>query len=331
MDSWFIDAFADTRLGELVRDLTALIGPILPFVAGGVVLLIGVAAGFVYIAKGAGQYGIIEGYVGMIGAGKTTLAVQHALELARTRKAVLLANIPVRCGPHCAGRESRRFVVDRRCPRKCLEDHVHERRFCELEHGTLPMGDDGLDVGTLMDRAFALRDEQRGLVLLMDEVGVVMPSRLWKDFPVTLMWTLQQSRKLACEWVWTAQDASFVDNQLRSLTSVVHYVRSFPPSSIWRRHRGKRPWFLMTQTFTPTAAPRANGEGMRADRLIARKLKRYRRAWEGAFDTDGIVLPSRHVKGAQLLHDAVGSDAHAIRATMGVGMGGDPEPAVTPP
>jgi hypothetical protein len=262
-----------------------------------------------YIAKGGGQYGIIEGYVGTIGAGKTTLAVQHALMLAGARDAVLLSNIPVVCGLGCKA-----------------EPAVHR-----IEHATLPMNDDGIDLAELTRRAFKLRDEGRGLVLLMDEVGVIMPARLWKDFSVALMWVLQQSRKLACEWIWTAQDPSFVDHQLRSLTSVVHYVRAYPPPSIWRRVKGKRPWLLVTAAYTPSMAPRANGEGLRPERRLGRKVFRYRRRWEAAFDTDGVVLPSRHLKGAEVLAAAVEGtrDVHVISsgsAAWGPSSGGAEEP-----
>jgi len=228
--------------------------------------------------------------VGTIGAGKTTLAVQHAMMLARARDAVLLANIPVVCGSTCkAGTHG-------------------------FEHRLLPMNDDGIDLAALTGMAFRLRDEQRGLVLLMDEVGVVMPARLWKDFSVALMWLLQQSRKLACEWIWTAQDPSFVDHQLRSLTSVVHYVRAYPPPSVWRRVKGKRPWLMISAAYTPTNAPRANGEvsARGAEKRLGRRVVRYRRAWEAAFDTDGVVLPSRHLKGAEVLAAAVGQDLHVI-------------------
>lgn len=260
-----------------------------------------------YVAKGGGQYGIIEGYVGTIGAGKTTLAVQHALMLARARNAVLLSNIPLVCGKGCK--------ADRH----------------EIEHALLPMTDEGVDLGDLTRRAFALRDEGRGLVLLMDEVGVVMPARLWKDFSVALMWLLQQSRKLACEWIWTAQDASFVDHQLRTLTAVVHYVRAYPPPSVWRRVKGKRPWLMLASAYTPTNAPRANGETTgRVDKRIGRRIVRYRRAWEASFDTDGVVLPSRHLKGAQTLIAAVGRvDAHVIQSQasdFGVPVGGALDP-----
>lgn len=285
------------------------IGGLIEWIAGHawlaipIALLVGLAiaiyTGVMFVARGGGQYGIIEGYVGTIGAGKTTLAVQQALLWSRARKAVLLSNIPVVCGPGC--KEDRH----------------------EIEHELLPMTDDGIDLGVLTRRAFELRDQERGLVLLMDEVGVVMPSRAWKDFSVALMWVLQQSRKLACEWIWTAQDASFVDHQLRTLTSVVHHVRSYPPPSIWRRAKGKRPWFLMASTYTPSAAPRANGEATGSeramrDRRIGRRIWRYRRRWESAFDTDGIVLPSKHLKGAEVLVSAVEAlgDRHVIKSAV---------------
>lgn len=279
----------------------------MPVVGVGLLVAIATWWSFWYIARGGGQYGIIEGYVGTIGAGKTTLGVQHALTLARARGAVLLSNIPLVCGRGCS-------------------EGQHD-----LEHSLLPMNDDGVDLGTLMGRAFALRDEGRGLVLLVDEVGVVMPARLWAQFPVGLMWTLQQSRKLACEWVWTAQDVSFVDHQLRSLTSVVHHVRAYPPPSVWRRVKGKRPWLMVVSAFSPSAAPRANNEGGRVERRIGRRVVRYRRSWERAFDTDGVVLPSRHLKGAGALLAAVEGlgDRHVVPSggsAWGPGSEGTAEP-----
>lgn len=297
------ESFGGTWIGGAIQWV---VDNFLLFVGLGIVLL--VLASLLglgkYVASGGGQYGIIEGYVGTIGAGKTTLATQHALMLAKARGAVLLANIPVFCGPDC-------------------RDGTHI-----IQHELLPMTDDGLDLATLMRRAFELRDEGTGLVLLMDEVGVIMPARLWKDFPVGLSWTLQQSRKIACEWIWTAQDASFVDHQLRSLTAVVHYVRAYPPPSIWRRMKGKRPWLLIASAYTPSYAPRANSEGGRADKRIGRRLLRYKRAWESAFDTDGVVLPSKHLKGADVLIRAVGDRAIAPGASSwGPSSRGEVDPA----
>jgi len=296
-----LGGFEGTWLVDGPKALVGALGPWLPVVVG-VVLVVVIALGMLrYVAKGAGQYGIIEGYVGTIGAGKTTLAVQHALMLAKARDAFLLSNIPVRCAKTCGGRSA--ATIER--PAGCVVDHA-----------LLPMADDGVDLGSLTVTAFRLRDQSRGLVLLMDEVGVIMPARLWKEFSVALMWVLQQSRKLACEWIWTAQDPSFVDHQLRSLTAVVHYVRAYPPPSVWRRVRGKRPWLLAASAFTPSNAPRANGEttARMAERRIGRRIVRYRRAWEASFDTDGVVLPSRHLKGAEVLVEAVrkSGDVHVI-------------------
>jgi Zonular occludens toxin (Zot) len=287
------DALYGSLLGWWLPGVLALWWVVVPVVA---VVGFAIYAGWFIGVKGGGQFGIIEGYVGTIGAGKTTLAVQHSLKLAVARRAVLLSNIPVRCCNACEGSGS---------------------SGCEIEHRLLPMTDDGIDLGELTSQAFVLRDQERGLVLLMDEVGVIMPARLWKDFSVALMWVLQQSRKLACEWIWTAQDPSFVDHQLRSLTAAVHYVRCIPPPSIWRRVRGKRPWLMVVSSYTPSNAPRANSEGGRPDKRIGRRMVRYRRAFEAMFDTDGVVLPSRHLKGADVLVAAVEGlrDRHVIGAS----------------
>lgn len=320
-----------TWIGDLFDKLWALgtVTLVVGFIA--VVLISGSAWSVYHIATGGGQYGIIEGYVGTIGAGKTTLAVQHALLLAQARDGVLLSNIPVRCNPKCGG--PMRWTVDEE-PTEIdeyrpdgqggtMKVRVAKRLSrpvtpdgCIIAHQALPVGDEGIDLGTLILWGFRLRDLERGLVLLMDEVGVVMPARAWKDFSVALMWLIQQSRKLSCEWIWTAQDASFVDVQLRSLTAVVHYVQSFPPPSIWRRVKGKRPWWLVASAYTPSNAPRANSDGTKTEKRIGRRLVFYRRRFESAFDTDGVVLPSKYLKGAEQVIDAVQNtgDGHVINA-----------------
>ena len=296
-------------LPAAVQPFATWLGSVGPLLAGvgaclGVILLLGFMS-VSFVAKGGGQYGIIEGYVGTIGAGKTSLAVQHALMLARARDAVLLANIGLRCGPTCVGGAAGAFG--------------ERGAGCLLEHRLLPLTAEGLDMAALMECAFQARASGRGLVLLMDEVGIIMPARLWAKFPVGLMWMIQQSRRVACEWVWTAQDPSFVDKQLRDLTAVVHYVRSYPPPSIWRRSKGKRPWMLVASAYLPNAAPRANGDGTARASLarIGRRFLRYRRRWEGAFDTDEIVLPPSGFAGSKELAAAV----HRGVALAGIGSG----------
>ena len=200
-----VDLFGHMKFGFLPNiDWVGLL-PVFVVLGGVALVVVAVVYSMFFIAKGGGQFGIIEGYVGTIGAGKTTLAVQHALKLAVSRNAVLLSNIPVRCGKHCGG--SGYLNVVPVCGPKCrmvvdadgtwtYPDHpmmlYHSAVHCVIEHRTLPMNDDGIDLTRLTVEAFALRDAKRGLVLLMDEVGVIMPARLWKDFSVALMWVLQQ-------------------------------------------------------------------------------------------------------------------------------------------
>lgn len=256
---------------------------VMPIIIGVVVLfaLIGIPISIAWwILHGAGSYGIIEGYVGSIGAGKTTLATQHALRNAISRNAVLLSNIPLFCGPRCSSRNV-------------------ENSKCLVEHYVLSMTDDGLDLLELFGWAFKLLHSSRGLVLFLDEVGVIMPARLWKTFPVGLMWMLQQSRKLECEIIWTSQDSSFVDSHLRTLTPAVHYVKSFPPPSIWRRTKGKRPWFLYERVFSSKAGAQDK------EKAVGTHMKKYKRIWESYFDTDAVVLPASKLPGAQALLDAL--------------------------
>jgi len=184
---------------------------IVPAIAVGVVVTIGFV---IYAAirskmSGDGHFGIIEAYVGFVRHGKTMLAVQDCIALARGRNAILASNIGITA-------EGVEVVL-------------------------LPITNDGLDLDTLMELALRCRVERRGLVLLIDEAGIVMPARQWASFPVGLMWLLQQSGKLMVEIRYTTQHPKFVDAQLRALTAVVHNVRSTPPPTIQRRLQGKRP------------------------------------------------------------------------------------------
>lgn len=230
------------------------------------------------VVAGDGAYGTIEGYVGRPGQGKTTLAVQDCIGRARLRNAYLVSNVPI----------------------------VAEGLDCLL----VPVTEDGLDVGWLVALALRCRREGRGIVLFLDEVGVWMPARMWAQFGIALMWLLQQSRKLTVEMRWTAQSVKFVDGQLRELTAAVHAVHAVPPSTVARRMAGRRPWWINVSSYTD--ADHVGSD----DYLGGSSRSFYRQAWEGAFDTDAMVLPPAKLKGAQALLDA-------IRAAI-ADEGGDP-------
>lgn len=200
---------------------------------------------------------MITGYIGLIGHGKTMLATREAVTLARRRGAILASNIEV------------------------LAPGVDTFR--------LSVGDDGLDgVAELLSRS---REEGRGVVILVDEIGIILPARFWaQGMSVDLMWAVSQSRKLSADLIFTAQDIEQVDAFLRRLTSHVTKVRAYPAPTLDRREGGKRPWFYIGSKWAP-------GSVDKADKRLGREWIRYRREWEGWYDTDELVRPPRHLRG----------------------------------
>lgn len=223
---------------------------------------------------------MIEGFVGLIGAGKTMLAVQHAGGLAARRGALLASNIKV--------------------------------AVPGVDTVQLRLTDDGLDLDQLRTILAGCRGEQpaydaavadgateaelverfgpggpparRGLIVLVDEVGVIMPARFWQSFPVDLIFTLSQSRKMGIDFIYTAQDIEQVDSILRRLTQWVYKVRAVPAPTLERRETGRRPWFFVRDQWRPATVDK---EGKR----IGRQRIRYNRAWESCYDTDELVRP----------------------------------------
>lgn len=198
---------------------------------------------------------MISGYVGLIGMGKTMLASADAIATARRRGALLASNIKLVPG------EGVEFVP-------------------------LTVGDDGLDldqIGFLVERCKA---DGRGLVILVDEVGIIMPARFWQSFPIGLMFVLSQSRKLSLDLIWTSQDVEQVDAFLRRLTQWVYKVRAIPTPSLERRENGRRPWLMICDKFRP-----AHVSGAQRDKRLGRDWLRYRRWREALFDTDELVMP----------------------------------------
>lgn len=204
---------------------------------------------------------MIEGYVGLIGHGKTMLAADHAIATATRRGALLASNIRL-VPPKGSG----------------------------VEFVPLLVGDDGLDLEQLRTLVDRCRRDGRGLVILVDEVGIIMPARFWQSFPIGLMFVLSQSRKLSLDLIWTSQDVEQVDSFLRRLTQWVYKVRAIPSPSLERRERGKRPWVMVRDRFRP-----AHVTGAAQDKRTERAWIRYRREREAVYDTDELVMPPLHL------------------------------------
>lgn len=200
---------------------------------------------------------MITGYVGLIGHGKTMLAVREAVKLARRRNAILASNIVVSAP--------------------------------DVEFVRLSVGSDGLDgVPELLTRSHV---DGRGVVILADELGIITPARFWQSgMSIDLMWAVSQSRKMSGDLIFTAQSEEQVDVFLRRLTSRLTKVRAYPAPTVERREREQRPWFYLTSDWLP-------GTVDKPDKRLGRGLIRYSREWEGWYSTDELVRPPSHLRG----------------------------------
>lgn len=201
---------------------------------------------------------MITGYVGLIGHGKTMLAVTEAREVARRRGAILAANIKI---DPPAGVEFVQLSVD----------------------------EDGLSVEQMEGLMDAARATGRGVVILIDEIGIIMPARFWQSFPIALMYRISQSRKYATDLIWTSQDEEDVDAYLRRKTQWVFKVRAIPSPTPERREKGVRPWLILRTQWRP-------GKIDKPDKRIGRSFIWYRREREAFYDTDELVRPPARLR-----------------------------------
>ena len=83
--------------------------------------------------------------------------------------------------------------------------------------------------GQTMDAMMAALIAFSNGYLLLDEVGVFLPSRLWSKMPIELTWKWAQLRKDAVELRWTCIRPSNCVKDLRDITFETHWCSS------WRR------------------------------------------------------------------------------------------------
>lgn len=225
---------------------------------------------------------MIEGAVGLIGNGKTHFVVRRARERAKRRGAILAANIRI-TPPE--GVEFVQLTVGFDGLDLDQLSALITRCQGELVEQTIRPG----LMGRLRGRRTRTELQPRGLVIVVDEVGILMPARFWQSFPIDLVYTLSQSRKLKADFFWTAQDVEQVDAMLRRLTQWVHKVRAIPAPSIEMRENGRRPWVFRVTTWRPATVDKK-------EKRIAAEWLRYDRAVEVAYDTDELIRPAERLR-----------------------------------
>lgn len=204
------------------------------------------------------------------------LTARDALEDARRRRAVFASNIWTRGSlPYAEWVAARDGDPDR------------------LWRVQLSTGRDGFDLDELDDVIAWTRGHERGTVLLLDEVGVLIPARMWQRFGVDLMQQMSQSRKNRVDVWLTAQDIEDVDAYVRRKCYSVWKVRCVPTGSIERQERGRRPWFFFESEWAP-------GSVGKKDKRRGWRFRRYRRSDELEYDTDEIVRPARRLTESEM-------------------------------
>lgn len=123
------------------------------------------------------------------------------------------------------------------------------------------------------------------VLILLDELNVLMPSRLWASLPVSMLFRWSHGRKLGWRVRWSAQSERRVDAVVREVT--VYIVRC---------RRGMLGRFYRHEFFFPEDT---GGTTEAQKRKRARvELVRCRAEWFAAYDTLEAVQPAVHVRAA---------------------------------
>jgi len=203
---------------------------------------------------------VIYGKVGRLGHGKTMRAVVDARALAtlraKNRECWLASNVQIEPVPNG------KFI------------HLPIDNFSEA-------------LGDLMMDA---RNNRAGLVVLIDEVDEIWGSGDWQSVRKGDKHRIKQSRHYGADMIWTAQYVDQVEKSIRNITEEVELMQAYPGPTLARFEAGKRPWFMIGQKFRPAAVRELTTEQDR-DKRLGRAWYRYRREYEGLYDTTQLIEP----------------------------------------
>lgn len=85
---------------------------------------------------------------------------------------------------------------------------------------------------------FTTLNELKGVrkgVILIDEINLSAPSRLWNKLPAWLLYFWSQTRKFQLDIYWTAQNMDRVDKVVREISNFVWYFKQLPFGFHWAR------------------------------------------------------------------------------------------------
>lgn len=135
----------------------------------------------------------IYAIAGEIGSGKSLFQLKFALQMANEKEKQLVFNFP----------------IDRKALGIYAEHMGYKWILRLLDYGGISEFHAPKNLEVLM---------KPNAIVCIDEAGVLLNSRSWKDTPKGFLANLCQSRKRATDVVWAAQFSEQVDSQMRMLT-----------------------------------------------------------------------------------------------------------------
>jgi len=121
-------------------------------------------------------------------------------------------------------------------------------------------------------------------VILLDEINLWAPSRLWNELPLGLMHRWAQIRKYETMILWSAQHEARVDKVVRELTGFIWECQTN-----WNRRK------FILRAYEPNDFRKQSAKA-----LETKKLK-LRRSIASAYDTLEIVGTGTHLAGSETL------------------------------
>jgi Zonular occludens toxin (Zot) len=109
------------------------------------------------------------------------------------------------------------------------------------------------------------------VVVLVDELGVWMPARMWNKMDPRVLTWLQQRRRTGagCDFYWTAPSLMHVDTMVRDITQIVWQCRRFGGSE-YSHDGGAPPRLFQRRGFDPNEMNRSAEKS---------KVKPMKKAW----------------------------------------------------
>jgi len=127
------------------------------------------------------------------------------------------------------------------------------------------------------------------ILALVDEAGVLMPSRMWDKLPMKFLATLAMGRKKGLRLRWAAQSEKRVDVVLRELTTTIWRCAKWHPFGLFGR-----PWCIRLRGYLPGESEDTADKTWEKSKGPQRRVWRLRAAME-AYDTLFVVSVADHL------------------------------------